>query len=244
MSKTYRVQTPCFPPSQAQSRFQPWEGHAPGWEIDMETGYTYFFPPDEPDQRNANRRRYELMQIEIDDLIDEMIESGMLPAIYPYEIAGKQPSKESLAVVRNALRKLPTVFLRAIIDAKQRIDVVAGRDAAIHPKAARGMKNCLGLAGRSFAVVAADDDGLEHTTLHEAAHLLDHNKKISASSEWLQIWRDDVRRGTVFRHNAQCEDPAEYFGCQFANYWRFPESREEMSLAVQKFMQNLPNWFA
>ena len=152
------------------------------------------------------------------------------------------PRPSAVREVEAALRKLPAPILAAMAAAGQRVEVIAGKNAAKHPRAAKVGGEVSGMAGPRLAVIAADCYSPEATTLHEAGHLVNHLlREASATGLWRDLWQRDKRTGQIVSSNSigVRVDPAEWFAESFRLYHQNPMTRELLSRETQNFFAGL-----
>jgi hypothetical protein len=203
-----------------------------------------YFEPRKP-IHDRRRHEYELQCIEYGVLQNDLIEAGLLPAIIEHDLHGQTPTNAQIKILCDALLRLPLAFRRAIVEKRQRIEAIPGRDARQHEKFKFIKRKSLGVTDGKLAVIAADlqPEALVTTLYHEIGHLISLQNLCSILSEsrlWLKIWKEDLSTGVVPNDCNQRELSEEYFADGFSKYYFSPASRESLSLAVKQYMQNLP----
>ncbi len=196
--------------------------------------------------RDPRRLRLKILAGDVDAMVDDILDGGEVPGISAAAVAGQQqPRASQVLFAKQALRRLPRVFLKAVFSSGKRIELVSGVDAARHPDFHRKDKP-RGIANERLAAVAADANDFQATVLHEFAHLLDNvldRQAISHDPRWRSIWKAEVTAGRVECFADQRIFPFEYFAESFARYWLSDASRCKLSGEVQVFMAELPQWF-
>lgn len=230
MSTVYRVQVDNI--MRPSHKRQPWECGEPGWELDLETGYYFYFPPDAPES-NLDRRRheYELLQLVVDDIVDREIDGGIVPGL---SRVGRVADSQFQAI-KNSLLRLPRCLIKAVYLSGKRIKIQPGKNIEhwYHGRV-------LGVASDKEATIAGDGPRTGMTALHEFFHLFDSLKKyndISRSAEWLKIWNIEKYRDGW--HPLMKKEPAEMFAESAALYFYSESTRAELSLMVKNFMCEL-----
>jgi hypothetical protein len=200
------------------------------WTIDEDTGDPVWVPspPEpEPDQAAGRLRRYKMIEGDLDDLIDELIDSGA--------IGLSAATSEQLAAAKALLARIPAPIRRAIFR-RGRVRITRGD----HVDGTR----YAGLTRYRAATVAGDHPDAEATFLHELGHILDNAtgwQAISNGEAWLTIWRTDQAAGRVPDFSKQQTEPAEYFAESAAQFWIGEGG--SLSAGVQGYMRSLPRRF-
>ena len=123
-------------------------------------------------------------------------------------IDGRLPTAEQIAAVECELQKAPARPLRDFQDRGRKIEVIAGRNARLHPLDyhERNSYACLGwfTADRNLICVAGEADA--KTVLHELIHAWDRipRCRFSDTAEWKNLC-------AYGPWEARCDTPAERF---------------------------------
>ena len=216
-----------------------------GWAL---VNGRFVYSPPQPErcnlERDPRRLRLKMLEAAFSSLIDDLLDFGEIPGVAAATIDGQRPRASRLIAARQALQRLPRVFLKAALVTGKRIEIVPGTDAGKHPNFRRQDKP-RGIANGRLAAVAADDDDFQATVLHEFAHLLDQVRGahwLSYADDWMELWGRDVAAGVVPEFANQRGEPCEYFSESAATFWNGAGGR--LSAGVQAYMRALPGRFS
>ena len=165
--------------------------------------------------------------------------AGLDPMIRPVTIRGAWPTAAQLAIVDAELRKAPPSIVAALRARGVRIEVVAGRNAGVHPEVPW---RCGGMCSGSLIVLAGEV--ARHATLHEVGHCHDDVRlrggRFSSLPEWEaihatlppEVFANDFFNGD--RHHRS--NPAESFAEIFGKCYHGPLNRAEVPGVARRFI--------
>ncbi len=207
-------------------------------------------PYDSTRDRERASRRLKVLSAEVALLDGDPTEPTPAPMVSAVEVGGRLPTAEQVRNIEAALSKAPRAVISRWRSAGGRCELVAGRNATIHPhfshRPIEASGWCDAWGGRLLAV-AADASRPERTALHELGHAVDlfdvpHPWQYSSTPEWQELSNRPFGWYKLDHHLES--NAAELFAESFSRFCFSAEDRGGLTNAVKLYLEKVIQEFA